>query len=209
DCRRGPHPMRPYPGHGLPCLFEKDDVDLVVDGERDDIRGKLNRGGDQDALHLLGRHNKLVRAGSYHKPIPLFPQARPECIDYQLHVMPRPLKPPARGLLSQTSSEHHVELYLKPDSTSESGYIDWIHAILLLRFCSVKRLCANAQHPAVAHPIRVHPRASAALPRSVLAGAALSSIPAATPKERRGADRHCAGRPVGKSSDPVSIATVI
>ena len=67
--------------------------------------------------------------------------------------MPRPLKPPARGLLSQTSSQHHVELYLKPDSTSESGYIGWIHAILLLRFCSVKRPCANAQHPAVAHLI--------------------------------------------------------
>ena len=64
----------------------------------------------------------LFEPGSYHKPIPLFPQARPECIDYQLHVMPRPLKPSARGLLSQTSSEHHVELYLKPDSTRESGY---------------------------------------------------------------------------------------
>ena len=120
--------------------------------------------------------------------------------------MPRPLKPPARGLLSQTSSEHHAELYLKPDSTSESGYIDWIHAILFLRFCSVKRLCASAQHPAVAHLIRVHSRASAALLLSVLAGAALSSILAATP--RRQTIKRLSGRasPLGRWFVPIRRA---
>src|SRR5208283_1786443 len=60
----------------------------------------------------------------------------------------RPVGCSPRQVVSTTSS-----CTSKPDSTSESGYSGWIHAILLLRFCSVKRPCANAQHPAVAHLI--------------------------------------------------------
>ena len=65
----------------LAGTIKKDHVDVVFGSQMDDVAGKVHAGGDNDALHFLGRKGDLFVSRFDEKPVALAAQAGSACVD--------------------------------------------------------------------------------------------------------------------------------